>query len=444
MTFVSYAQNFEDVMLWRALKHVGQGFYIDVGAAWPEMHSVTKAFYERGWQGINIEPNTHLLQQCIAHRTRDINLGVALSDHHGSAEMFFVPGTGLSSLNTEVIEGHIRSGWEVSPCGVEVTTLAEVCTQYARDREIHFLKVDVEGLEERVLKGHDWARFKPWIVVVEATFPMSQTESHASWEPILLSAAYEFAYADGVNRFYVSGEHSELLAAFRYPPNFFDEFKLTAEFEAQTNAQQAGARAAEAEAQTRQAEARAAEAEARAAEAEVQTRQAGTRAAEAEAQTRQAEARAAGAEARSQAILDSMSWRITAPLRWMGSAGLSITAMCSDLKSRLLFRLLSWLGRVAAFVFARPALTAAAIRILDHAPAIKYRLWELLSGQGPRRAVAHEQDSNPPTTAASSPRHIAAVHPGELKQAIAMDLERELTPCTQRQSPTDVTTSLFC
>lgn len=32
MTFVSYAQNFEDVMLYRALKHVEKGFYIDVGA----------------------------------------------------------------------------------------------------------------------------------------------------------------------------------------------------------------------------------------------------------------------------------------------------------------------------------------------------------------------------------------------------------------------------
>ena len=27
--FISYAQNFEDVMLWRALKHVEKGFYID-------------------------------------------------------------------------------------------------------------------------------------------------------------------------------------------------------------------------------------------------------------------------------------------------------------------------------------------------------------------------------------------------------------------------------
>jgi hypothetical protein len=32
MSFISYAQNHEDVMLYRALREVKEGFYIDVGA----------------------------------------------------------------------------------------------------------------------------------------------------------------------------------------------------------------------------------------------------------------------------------------------------------------------------------------------------------------------------------------------------------------------------
>jgi hypothetical protein len=36
MPFISYAQNYEDVMLWRALRDVEKGFYVDVGAADPE------------------------------------------------------------------------------------------------------------------------------------------------------------------------------------------------------------------------------------------------------------------------------------------------------------------------------------------------------------------------------------------------------------------------
>ena len=54
--FVSYAQNFEDVMLWRAFSHIESGFYIDVGAQHPTIDSVSLAFYERGWTGIDIEP----------------------------------------------------------------------------------------------------------------------------------------------------------------------------------------------------------------------------------------------------------------------------------------------------------------------------------------------------------------------------------------------------
>ena len=63
MTFISYAQNLEDVLLWRALGHIKNGFYIDVGANHPEWDSVTKHFYDLGWRGVNIEPmpREHLL-----------------------------------------------------------------------------------------------------------------------------------------------------------------------------------------------------------------------------------------------------------------------------------------------------------------------------------------------------------------------------------------------
>jgi hypothetical protein len=55
--FVTYAQNFEDLMIWRAVHDVAAGFYIDVGAADPDEDSVTRAFYDRGWRGVNVEPS---------------------------------------------------------------------------------------------------------------------------------------------------------------------------------------------------------------------------------------------------------------------------------------------------------------------------------------------------------------------------------------------------
>ncbi len=242
MPFVSYAQNYEDVMLWRALKHVEKGFYIDVGAAWPDEHSVTKAFYTNGWRGINIEPNPEFYAQLQVERPNDINLCIAISDKPGLLMMNFVENTGLSTLDNDVANEHIAMGWEVDKQRVEVTMLATVWENYVpTGQEVHFLKVDVEGLEEAALRGNDWIHCRPWIAVVEATLPMSQEETHAAWESILLSADYQFAYADGLNRFYVAQEHLELLPAFKYPPNVFDEFSLDEVNIERTRAQQAEA-----------------------------------------------------------------------------------------------------------------------------------------------------------------------------------------------------------
>ena len=76
MTFVSYAQNFEDVILWRALKHVKEGFYVDIGAQDPVINSVSLAFYEHGWRGVHVEPHSGYAGQtakCAAGRSRDTN-----------------------------------------------------------------------------------------------------------------------------------------------------------------------------------------------------------------------------------------------------------------------------------------------------------------------------------------------------------------------------------
>lgn len=238
MTFISYAQNFEDVMLWRALKHVEKGFYIDIGAASPDTDSVTRAFYERGWHGINVEPNSEFYDQLLKRRTRDKNLAIAISDEAGTNILNIIKNTGLSTLDEAIAQKHNSAGWAIDKREIETTTLAALWKEYIPEgQEVHFLKIDVEGLEEEALRGNDWSKYRPWIVVIEATFPNSQQESHITWERILLSFSYHFAYSDGLNRFYVADKHIELLDAFKYPPNIFDDFKLNAQMQAEANAQ---------------------------------------------------------------------------------------------------------------------------------------------------------------------------------------------------------------
>ncbi|WP_158306436.1 FkbM family methyltransferase [Pusillimonas sp. T7-7] len=227
---ISFAQNFEDVMLSRALKGIQNGFYIDVGAAWPDYDSVTKAFYDQGWRGINIEPNPVFHSQYAEVRAKDINLAVAIGEIPTKLMMSFVKDTGLSTLNPTVALQHSGQGRNIDEREVDVTTLAVVWNEHVpENQDVHFLKIDVEGFEAAAIRGNDWVKNRPWIVLVEATIPMSQVESYATWENVLTSADYHFAYADGLNRFYVANEHNELLDAFKYPPNVFDRFVLASQ-----------------------------------------------------------------------------------------------------------------------------------------------------------------------------------------------------------------------
>jgi FkbM family methyltransferase len=316
MSFISYAQNFEDVMLWRALKHIDQGFYIDVGANDPDHDSVTKAFYERGWRGINVEPTPQWFERLEKARPRDINLQLALGAEPGDITLYEIPDTGLSTVEKKFAERHeAESGFQNRELRVKMDTLTSVCERFHLE-PIHFLKIDVEGSEEAVLQGADFGKIRPWIILLEATLPLSVEESYTDWEPLLLNAGYEYVYFDGLNRYYVAGEHGNLKAVFKTPPNVFDDFVTSDDF-IRSERLKSERRAQEAEAKVKEVEQRAAQAEARAQDAETKAQQARQRAAQSEARAQDAENRARQAEAALQAVFGSRSWRVTKPLRWL-------------------------------------------------------------------------------------------------------------------------------
>ena len=221
--FVSYAQNMEDAMLWRALRHLPTGFYVDVGAQDPVFDSVSKAFYDAGWRGAHVEPVAEYAELLRKARPDEQVFQVALGVKAGTQKFFVVPNTGLSTSIKSIADRHRKErNYEVTEIRVPCLTLDQVF-EAANRPDIHWLKIDVEGAEREVLSGWNAKRFRPWIIVVEATLPNSTIENFKQWEHLVLDADYRLVYQDGLNRFYVSAEHAgELAPSFKTPPNIFD------------------------------------------------------------------------------------------------------------------------------------------------------------------------------------------------------------------------------
>lgn len=200
---LSYAQNYEDLHLARVFGDQPEGFYIDVGAGHPVHSNVSYLFYLRGWSGITVEPNPWLAQLSEAVRPRDRRIDSLLGAAEGQAIYHLVEG--FHGLSTTV-EANARAARQefnrpVKSFPVPVTTLRKLCGQHA-PKQIDFLKIDVEGAEQVVLEGNDWARFRPKLIMAEAVAPITLAPSYENWEPTLIANGYRFAFSDGLNRYY--------------------------------------------------------------------------------------------------------------------------------------------------------------------------------------------------------------------------------------------------
>lgn len=293
--FISYAQNFEDVMLWRALKHVTNGFYIDIGAQDPVVDSVSLAFYEHGWRGVHVEPTNQYFSKLRVARPDEMVLQVAIGNAADSLTFYEFENTGLSTADPVIAKKHTKAGFDPIQITVDVISLDSLFDLIG-NREVHWLKIDVEGMEKTVLDSWRVSDITPWLLVIESTEPSSQKESYKEWEQIVLDKGYQFVYFDGLNRFYISPEQPSLASAFTSPPSVFDGFMLSGKAShsfykiVETKAQVAEAKAEQAEAKAEQAVAKA----------------------------HQIEANTQYTIDFVKAIYASSSWRITAPLRWLG------------------------------------------------------------------------------------------------------------------------------
>jgi FkbM family methyltransferase len=229
---ISYSSNFEDVILQRVFADIAQGSYIDVGASLPIEESNSFALYQKGWRGIAIEPLPYR-QAWQDARPEDVFLNAVAGAKAGRSTLHvYEQARRISSGSAQTVAHWASNGIQSThTIEVPVMKLDDVIVEHLGKKPLHLLLIDVEGMEREVLAGLDLTRHRPWVLVVEATLPGTPEAAHQDWEPRLLDSGYRMAYFDAVNRFYLSGEHLELMGRFALPPNVFDHFIMARQIE---------------------------------------------------------------------------------------------------------------------------------------------------------------------------------------------------------------------
>ncbi len=202
--FVSYAPHGEDVVLWRALGDRPSAFYLDVGAFDPTFDSVTRALYERGWRGINIEPQPERLAAFERDRPDDANLALSVGDEDGGATL---------------------AQPDAAPLRVPVRRLDTLLTE--RDvQHVDVLRVNVGAASAAAVRGLLGGRVRPTVCVISVDGDRSSSSHDDDPVALLVDEGYAHCLFDGLNHFLTTDP--ALVPALSVPANPADGYTTAA------------------------------------------------------------------------------------------------------------------------------------------------------------------------------------------------------------------------
>jgi FkbM family methyltransferase len=186
-----YSQEGEDLFVKRYFPKKTNGFFVDIGAHHPIKFSNTFLLYQRGWRGINIDPNLENIKEFERIRPEDINLPIGISDKEDilTYYMFNEP-----ALNTfDKTEADKKNGLEhyrlIGSQQIQMKRLDSILEVHVKNHEIDLLTIDVESIEIKVLKSNNWKKHIPKLILIE--------QLEASIEELSKSEVYCFLTEKG-------------------------------------------------------------------------------------------------------------------------------------------------------------------------------------------------------------------------------------------------------
>ncbi len=196
----AHSQFGEDLIIDAIFGGQATGFFVDVGANHPTKLSNTNRFYQRGWRGINIEPQTTNHKLFVEARPNDINLNIGVGSQPGQLTFYELEYPTLSTFDEQTANENAQK-FQVpitATYAVQVKPLTEVFAQHLpQGTVVDFMSIDTEGFEMQVLQGNNWQLYRPRLVVLE--FGRDLNEIHA----LMVQNQYALVCKNHVNAFYL-------------------------------------------------------------------------------------------------------------------------------------------------------------------------------------------------------------------------------------------------
>src|ERR1035437_1505949 len=138
----------EDLIIESFLPFKKDGFYVDVGANHPIKFNNTFLFHNKGWKGINIEPNPKKKWLFKLFRNKDINLNIGIGPEKSEIDFYVFDESTLSTFDENSVKEFKKIGHIVTNIiKVPIFPLKDVFEKYAENKEIDLMSVDTEGYD---------------------------------------------------------------------------------------------------------------------------------------------------------------------------------------------------------------------------------------------------------------------------------------------------------
>jgi FkbM family methyltransferase len=204
-----FGQSGEDAILYRLLGLKRNGIYVDVGAYHPRIYSNTYLLHSLlGWSGINIDASHDTIELFRKERPDDINIHAAVSDKEGETVYWKFKHAARNTILRQNVERQLKRGDTVlvGEETVPMRRLDKILDEHLRDSPaIDLLNIDVEGAELQVLESNNWEKYVPEIILIEDYSVKSEGLDKSAIHHFLTGKGYRFVSHCYDTSIYVSG-----------------------------------------------------------------------------------------------------------------------------------------------------------------------------------------------------------------------------------------------